>query len=366
VYRISIGRGWTTNTAFNSISYYYFEYLVWKKFGPAIRRGDYDIVHRITPLSPTTPSILARRCRLAGVPFVLGPLNGGLPWPASFTSARLEEKEWLSYVRNAHKILPGYSSTRKNSAAIIVGSQNTFKQMNQIYHRKCVYIPENAIEPERFTFRRSKKAHPPLKIIFVGRLVPYKGADMLIEAAIPFIRQGNVQVTIVGDGPDYPKIKFMIETYGIQDGVKMTGWVDHTHIQKHLANADLFGFPSIREFGGAVVLEAMAVGLVPLVVRYGGPEELVTNKTGFLLELGTRSSIILQIRRLLEKLVESPGEIDKRSEPARSRAFNQFTWDVKARQVVEVYKWVLGKRLEKPDFGMPFSEKAPTSTNFEY
>ena len=78
---------------------------------------------------------------------MLGPLNGGVAWPRGFDGARRKEKEWLSYLRAAHKLLPGYRSTRKNAAAILIGSRDTWNQMPQAYREKCVYMPENGIDP---------------------------------------------------------------------------------------------------------------------------------------------------------------------------------------------------------------------------
>ena len=184
------GKGWTTTTALAAAAYPYFERLVWQQFGPRIAAGEFDIVHRLTPLSPTIPSSIAAKCREAGVPFVLGPLNGGVPWPPGFDSSRRREKEWLSYIRDAHRFIPGYLQTRRCAAAILIGSRDTWRQMPRSFHSKCFYVPENAIDPARFTTPRDRTPQRPLRAIFVGRLVPYKGADMLLEAATPLLKSG--------------------------------------------------------------------------------------------------------------------------------------------------------------------------------
>jgi hypothetical protein len=72
-------KGWTTLMALSLPIYYAFEHAVWRAFADRLRAGAFDLVHRITPVSPTMPSVMAGRCRAAGVPFVLGPINGGLP-----------------------------------------------------------------------------------------------------------------------------------------------------------------------------------------------------------------------------------------------------------------------------------------------
>ena len=350
------GKGWTTVAGLTAISYPYFEHLIWKKFGECIRGGEFDIVHRITPLSPTMGSSLAGKCRAAGVPFIIGPLNGGVPWPPQFNAARHKEKEWLSYVRDAHRMLPGYHSTRRNAAALIIGSRDTWQQMPVIYRNKCVYIPENGIDPARFTRRRARVAGKPIRAVFVGRLVPYKGADMLIEAAAPLVREGKMTLEVIGDGPQMPELRELVRLEKAESGITLTGWVEHRKLQDRYLEADVFAFPSIREFGGAVALEAMAVGVVPIVVDYGGLGELVTERTGFLVPIGSREEIIGRYARLLGELSDDPAKIDAKSHAALRRAHTQFAWDAKARQVIKVYDWILNPDQPKPDFGMPLPD----------
>ncbi|MBD2312919.1 glycosyltransferase family 4 protein [Desertifilum sp. FACHB-1129] len=347
------GKGWTTAMAFSVFPYYYFERQVWRKFGKRIANQEFDIVHRVTPLSPTIPSILGGKCRQVGVPFIVGPLNGGLPWPKAFDTVRRQEKEWLSYVRDVYKLFPGYRSTRRDAAAILVGSRNTWEQMPEQYRAKSVYIPENAIDPQRYSLR-SGVPQTPVKVAFVGRLVPYKGADMLLEAAAPLIRDRLLTVEIIGDGPDMPRLQSLIAEEQLADGVKLAGWLEHAQVQERLAQADIFGFPSIREFGGAVVIEAMAMGVVPIVVDYGGPGEFVTPDTGYTVPIAPRTEIVRRFREILTDLANNPSAIAPLGQRARDRALNLFTWDKKAQQTLEVYKWVLGQRPDKPDFGMPF------------
>ena len=347
--------GLTTLTAFSAAAYYQFERLLWRQFGGRIEAGEFDVVHRLTPLSPTTPSLIAARCARAGVPFVLGPLNGGLPWPKGFDHARLGEHEWLSYVRDAYKLLPGYRGTRRHAAAIICGSMATRAQIARRYAHKTVYIPENAIVPARFDRPRpDEPATLPLRVAFVGRFTAYKGCDMLIEAAAPLVRDGLVALDLIGDGPQAPALRALAARERLPEEI-FAGWVPHARLKERLVRSHVFAFPSIREFGGAVVLEAMALGLVPVVMAYGGPGELVSPATGFALPMGRRDEIVERLRAVLAELARRPGVLAPMGRRARERVLRAFTWEAKAAQTLEVYRWVLGAR-DKPDFGMPLPD----------
>ncbi|MCX4243505.1 glycosyltransferase family 4 protein [Paraliomyxa miuraensis] len=349
------GLGWTFETAMGLLPYYYYEARLWRRFGPEIRARKWDVVHRITPLSPTIPSIIAARCKEARVPFVWGPINGGVPWPPGFGHVQRREGEWLHYVRNAYRVMPGYRSTQRDTTAIIAGSRATFDQLSAQAKPRTVYVPENAIDPARFGRAKSGPVATPLRVAFVGRLVAYKGVDMLLEATAELMRAGKLVLDVIGDGPERGPLAQQIESLGLAPYVRLEGWVEHRLLEGRLLESDVFGFPSVREFGGGVVLEAMALGLVPVIADYAGPAELVTDATGFRVPLGSREQLVAGMRRTLESLVEDPSVIRPMGERARARVLEHYTWEAKARQTLEIYRWVLGQR-DKPDFGMPFPD----------
>lgn len=348
-------KGWTTLMALSLPLYLAFERDVWRIFGDRIRQRQFDVVHRITPVSPTMPSLIAPRCARAGVPFVLGPLNGGLAWPQEFAALRRAEHEWLSYLRAAHRLVPYYRATRRCAGAILVGSLDTFRHVPKRYAGKCIYLPENGIDPARFAPGAADSDEPgggdrPIRALFVGRLVPYKGCAMAIEALAPLLSQGCATFTIVGDGPDRTALEALAARLDVGGRVAFAGRVPPDEIARHYRAADVLVFPSIREFGGGVVLEAMAVGTVPVVVDYGGPGELVNAECGIAVPIGRPGDIVAGVRAAVSKLLDEPEHRRAMARAARERADALFVWRRKAEQTEQVYDWVLGRRPTKPDF----------------
>lgn len=353
------GKGWTTLQAMSIPAYYAFEAELFRRFRTRIRAGEFDVIHRVTPLSPTAPSLLAAPALRANVPFVVGPLNGGVAWPREFDAARRAEREWLSRVRGAYRLLPAHGTMMRRANAIVVGSRTTLAQVPERHHDRCVYVPENAIDPGKFGAVQPARERRPLRVAFIGRLVPLKGVDMLLEALAPAVRRREIVIDVFGDGPEMPALRELRGRLGIEDGVRLDGWVPHAELQHHLARASLFVFPSIREFGGGVVLEAMACGVVPVVIDYGGPAELVTPETGHLVPIGSRESIVRGLREVVDRILAEPEEaLQARSRRARERVMTLFTWEAKAKQTLAIYEWVLGRR-QRPDFGMPLDSSKP-------
>lgn len=351
-------RGWGVWQALTLPAVVLFEWRVWRRFRASLRRGEYDIVHRLTPISPDQPSVLAARLPATGVPLVVGPLNGGLPWPPGHRDVRHAEGEWMSYLRGATRLVPGLTALRANAAALLLGSRAMVEANPPRYAAQAIYLPENGIDPIRFSVERTRVAALPLQLIYLGRLVPYKGADLVVAGARDLLAHGEATLRIVGSGPLRPALEEQVAALGLGHAVTFVGDVDHRQVQQELAAADLLCAPSIREFGGAVVMEAMYVGVVPVIVDYGGPPEYASSDCAFVLPMGSREDIVAAIRAALEKAAADPARLAAMAEAGRERAQGLFEWDAKARMIAEVYRWVLGDEPTKPDFGMPLSMAA--------
>jgi glycosyltransferase involved in cell wall biosynthesis len=147
-------------------------------------------------------------------------------------------------------------------------------------------------------------------------------------------------LTVVGDGPEKNNLEQQAAHLHLQKQVRFTGWVDHQKTMEYYRSADLFCFPSVREFGGAVVLEAMAAGLPCIVVNHGGISEYVTGETGIKIDPVSKAFIIRGLIESVKRLVNDPELHGKLSENAILRA-GEFEWGRKAKQLVEIYREAL-------------------------
>ncbi|MGO9272854.1 MAG: hypothetical protein ACLQOO_21895, partial [Terriglobia bacterium] len=82
-----------------------FEWQAWRQIRARVRAGEYDVVLRLLPVPAVLPSPFAFFLRHGPIPFVIGPVSGGLPWPAGFSHAA-KQKEWFYSLRNLYRFMP--------------------------------------------------------------------------------------------------------------------------------------------------------------------------------------------------------------------------------------------------------------------
>jgi glycosyltransferase involved in cell wall biosynthesis len=326
-----------------------FDYEVHKAFKVRIEAGEFDVVHRLTPMSPALPSPMATWCP---APYVLGPLNGGLDWPEQFRAERSGEREGPRRLRNAYKWLPYHRSTFENASAILASFKHTIVNLPRSAQERCVEFPEVGIAPESFQYPGQRPELEQLVFISVGGFMPPELLDVAVRVFAESAKLRAHTLVLVGDGPERPALERQVKESGLEGVVEFTGWLGQAQVARRLRQADVFFFPSIRELGGGVVVEAMACGCVPVVVNYGGPGGLVDGTDcGVAVPLGNEDELVRHFTEALERYVDDRARRLDHAEAAYERAIEHFSWDAKARKLHDVYEWVTGRRSSKPVFG---------------
>jgi glycosyltransferase involved in cell wall biosynthesis len=230
-----------------------FNQAVYNLVKPSISSDKYDIVHSITPMMPRYPVKVVELCQ--NTPFIIGPVNGGIPFPAGFQKVARQEFSYLNFLRAIGRaLIPGYRMTYEKADRVLDGSTYTLDLLKQLFNLDAQHLGlfhENGIER---SFLRSvqesgetdavqnahQDSHQAVNLLFVGRLVPYKGADLLLEALmrLPAATQQKVTLTLVGDGPERSALEQQAQPLG--DRVQFAGWVTQSETLSYYQAADIF------------------------------------------------------------------------------------------------------------------------------
>lgn len=333
-----------------------FELKAWWQLRHRIHAGEFDVVLRLVPMSPVLPSPFAFLLRKGPIPFVIGPLNGGLPWPPGFNQLK-KQRQWVSGLRNLYRFLPFARSTYRDAAAIIAGSSQTYAELAS-HSDKVFFVPEPGISDSGCCdVARKTEPDAKLEIIFVGGLVPRKACDLALRAAASILRSDRARLTVVGDGPERDRLEQLTRSLEISNTACFCGWLNHAEVLNRLRCADVFVFPSLRDNGAGCVFEALASGAVPLVVDFGGPGDIVNPEVGFKVPLTNEDDIVSRMEKILANLATNRDLLNHLRQRGVSYARESLTWDAKARSTTLILNWVVG-RASRPDLPPPRALRA--------
>lgn len=337
---------WSVQQIMNYLPYLEFERRALLMCRADLNAGQFDIVHRITPMSPTLPSYIAGRTRQ---PFVIGPLNGNLPWPAAFRAEQAREKEKMRVLRNAYRYLPYARRTYRKADAVLAAFRHTIDDLVYADPEKIVPVPEIGFDHAMFhaTGRRAPFSGPgPYRFLYAGRLVPYKVPEAAIRAFATSQSLADHHLSIVGDGPERARLETIVREAGAEDRITFEGRKTQAEVAEAMRASDAFVFPSIRELGAGVVIEAMASGMVTLVTDYGAPGDLVANGRGVAVPLAPLDALTRGFQAAMEACVAEPEAHAALATNAERYANDLFRWDTKAAYTVKIYETLLsGGRL---------------------
>lgn len=332
---------WSTNMMMAYLPYLEFERQAIRRFRDDLRAGRFDVVHRITPMSPTLPSYAAGR---VPTPFVLGPLNGNLAWPEAYRAEQAREREGLRRLRDLYKILPFARGTYRNADAVLAAFAHTIDDLGLADPAKVVPMPEIGFDETLFHPGEDKAPYDgggPCRFLFAGRLVPYKLPEAVVRAFATSEAMAPHRLRIVGDGPERPRLEAIAAEHGAQGRIAFEGRRSQAEVAQAMRESDCFVFPSIRELGAGVVIEAMASRMVLLVTDYGAPGDLCANGRGVRVPLRPLDALTRDYRAAMEAVVAEPGRHAPMVEAAERYAVENFTWAAKASRTEAIYRTVL-------------------------
>ena len=329
---------WSTNQIMAYLPYVAFERQAVQAFKAPLKAGDFDLVHRITPMSPTLPSYAAGRTKQ---PFLIGPLNGNLAWPEAFRGEQKREREGLRKLRNLYRYLPFSRTTFSKAKVILAAFQHTIDDLPKAEHPKIINVPEIGFDEKMF--HSQGRAAPfsgdgPKRFLFAGRLVPYKVPEAAVRAFTTSEALKGHVLHILGDGPEQPRLEAIVAEAGAEDRVIFEGRKTQTEVADFMRRSDAFIFPSIRELGAGVVIEAMACGTVCLVTNYGAPGHLAAGDRGVRVPLQSLDGLVDGYRAAMEGCLAEPERHAAMARAGEDYANDHYTWDAKARYTAEIYQ----------------------------
>jgi glycosyltransferase involved in cell wall biosynthesis len=191
-------------------------------------------------------------------------------------------------------------------------------------------VDPGAFTADHGTARRSGR----FRVGFVGRLEPHKGLSVLVDAVATL---PQVELDIVGDGPERLALEGRITEAGLTDRVQLTGFRAAEQIATVYSEFDTLAVPSLDTPGwveqfGRVAVEAMAAG-VPVVASRSGSLAEVVGDAGILVAPGDATALA----EALSTLAADPGERNRLSRISRARA-ERWSWPAIARRQAALYR----------------------------
>jgi glycosyltransferase involved in cell wall biosynthesis len=314
-----------------------------------IRDHGVGLVHQPIPVSPKAPSLIGR----LGVPVVMGPMNGGMDFPPAFRSydgaiTRFlygigRRASWLS-----HRLMPG----KLRADALLVANRRTGLALPSGAKGEVIELVENGVDLDVWDAPADSRPDSDLdgipRFAFLGRLVDWKAVDLLLEAFARVVAETPARLQILGDGPMRPSLEQKAQALGLigRDGpdlVEFAGWQPQAECSRRLARADALVLPSLYECGGAVVLEAMAMGRPVVATEWGGPADYLDPSCGILVPPDSRDAFISGLASAMLRLAGDPDLRRRMGESGRRKVVEQYAWDRKADAILAIYSRIVSR-----------------------
>jgi len=275
------------------------------------REHHFDLAMHVTYGVFRHPSFLG----FLGIPFIFGPLGGGEDAPISLKRTISGKERAKEVVRAAlNKIVlfdPFLWVAFLRSTVILTKTADTRRALPWPFRRRAIVYPEIGIDPVLGASPCQRGQNEPLRILFAGRLLGWKGAHLAIRALMAVRSRGvNAELTIVGRGPYENELRRIAAATMAGNAIQWLNHVPQVELFWLYGTMHCFLFPSLHDSSGNVVLEAQAYGLPVVCLDVGGPATLVTQETAVVVPTSriSEAELVDHLADALQFLAKNEGQ----------------------------------------------------------
>ena len=310
-------------------------------------RIGFDLFHHITYANDWMVSFIGA---FLPIPYIRGPGGGAHRTPDALQreyslGGRIWEKvralgQWI--FRHDPLFLKG----QERASHILVCNSEADSAVPTRWSHKVHLFPVNGISSEDLMpAGPMPEDNGSFRILSAGTLIKVKGFGLSIKAFKEFVdRNPNGSLSIVGSGPDEPHLRDIVHRAQLETKVHFLGWMPRNELQSEMASCDVFLFPSLRDGGGGVVVEAMAAGKPVVCLDLSGPGMHVTSDCGVKVNPGPPGRVVQDLAAALEHLYRD-GELRRKlGNAARERARTEYHWDKLGDRLMKYYSHSLGSQ----------------------
>jgi glycosyltransferase involved in cell wall biosynthesis len=189
----------------------------------------------------------------------------------------------------------------------------------------------------------------PFRILSAGSLIRVKGFALAIKAFKEFeTRHPHCKFTIVGSGPEKPRLLAQLRRLQLESKVELLESMPRDRLLVKMAASDAFLFPSLRDGGGTVVIEAMAVGTPVVCLDANGPGMHITQESGLKIFPSSPQKAVRELADALERLYLNQEMCTQMGKAARHRVERDYHWDRLGERLMKIYQQALDPRTLMP------------------
>ena len=228
----------------------------------------------------------------------------------------------------------------------MVCNQEAMDKIPAKWSHKVSFFPVNGITTEDLALTKSEEPRPErnggFKVLSAGTLIRVKGFGLAIKAFKEFSANcPESSFEIVGSGPEEPHLRELIEEAGLQSSITLQPAVPRPELLSKMTESDVFLFPSLRDGGGAVVIEAMAASKPVVCLNTGGPGTHIKSEWGFKINPESPGATVKELARALELLYKDKELCTSLGKAGRARAEDEYHWDKLGDRLMDIYQQAL-------------------------